>query len=99
MSVVGQLPRDLAIPTRRHPKALSHPRREMHPKHTKLPTLLKIAKGQQYTPTTHQIVKRKKSMVTISFFGGAYRSLKRSDTVTASKVRACIEMGSLLHSC
>jgi hypothetical protein len=60
---------------------------------------LKFAEGHQVAPTTHHKVKRKKSMVTISLFAAPYRSLKRSDTVTGSKVRACIEMGSLLHSC
>jgi hypothetical protein len=69
------------------------------PSNTKAAGTLRTAEGQHYTSTTHQIVKRKKSMVTISFFVGPYRSLKRSDTVTASKVHACIEMGSLLHSC
>src|SRR4029077_15028192 len=61
-------------------------------------SLLTPAAARRYTPTAHQN-KRKKMMHTISFFGGRDRSLRWSDTVTASKARYCIEMRSLLHSC
>src|SRR5689334_3617693 len=38
-------------------------------------------------------------MLSITFFAEPERSLKWSDTVTLNKVRACIDMASLLHSC